>query len=53
MSTTVVVDIGADDLDALSQLVREVADAHDLETAINPHVGRCTVRFSRRKRASA
>jgi hypothetical protein len=51
VSTTVVVDIGADDLDALSRLVGEVANAHNLDTAVNPHVGLCTVRFSRRKSA--
>jgi hypothetical protein len=51
-STTFVVDIGADDLDALSDLVREVADAHNLKSSISPHVGWCTVRFSRRERSS-
>ena len=48
-STTVVVDIGADDLDALSHLVREVVETSDLEAAIKPHVGWCVVRFSRRQ----
>jgi hypothetical protein len=51
-STTFVVDIGADDLDALNHLVRDVADAHNLDASISPHVGWCTVRFSPGKRPS-
>jgi hypothetical protein len=52
MSTTVVVDIGADDLDALSHLVHQVAGAHDFDVEIKPHVGWCAVRFSHRKPTS-
>jgi hypothetical protein len=51
-STTVVVDIGADDLDALSHLVQEVAGAHDFDAEIKPHVGWCAVRFSHHKPSS-
>jgi hypothetical protein len=51
-STTVVVDIGADDLDALSHLVHDVAGPHDFDAEIKPHVGWCAVRFSRRKATS-
>ena len=46
-STTVVVDIGTDDLGAFEQLVRDIVDTQALEAAIRPHVGWCSVRFSR------
>jgi hypothetical protein len=52
-STTVVVHIGPDDLEALCQLVRKIAETHDLEATINPRVGWCSVRFSRRKPTSS
>jgi hypothetical protein len=52
MSTTLVVDIGPDDLEALTQVVSEIADTYDLEAEVNPHVGWCAVRFSRRKRTA-
>ncbi len=51
-STTVVVDIGPDDLHALVRLVRDIVEAHALEAAIRPHVGWCAVRFSRRERVA-
>jgi len=47
-ATTVVVDIGPDDLGALELLVHELLESHALEAAIRPHVGWCAVRFSRR-----
>jgi hypothetical protein len=48
-STTFVVDIGPDDLEALEQLVYDIVEANALEASIRPHVGWCAVRFSRRK----
>jgi hypothetical protein len=51
-STTFVVNIGPDDLDALEHMVHEIVDAHALEAAIHPHVGWCAVRFSRRTRTA-
>ncbi|HEY2594252.1 MAG TPA: hypothetical protein VGK33_10165 [Chloroflexota bacterium] len=50
-STTVVVQIGPDDLDALHRVVADIADEHDLDVAVRPHVGWCSVRFGRRGRA--
>jgi len=47
-ATTVVVDIGPDDLDALERLVHDIIETHAMEAAIRPHVGWCAVRFSRR-----
>ena len=47
-STTVVVDIGADDLNALRRLVAGIANARGLDAAVKPRVGWCSVRFSRR-----
>ncbi len=46
-STTVVVTIGPDDLDALEHLVRDVVDAHALEAEVRPRVGSCAIRFWR------
>jgi hypothetical protein len=50
-STTVVVEIGPDDLDALHRVLADIADEHDLDVAVRPHVGWCAVRFGRRERA--
>src|SRR4051794_29752226 len=47
MSTTVVVDIGLDDLDALRSLVNDIANVSTLDAAIHPHIGWCAVRFTR------
>jgi hypothetical protein len=47
-STTVVVDIGPDDLDALERLVHDIIETRAMQAAIRPHVGWCAVRFSRR-----
>jgi hypothetical protein len=52
-STTVVVEIGADDLDALYRVVQDIADEHDLDVAVRPHVGCCSVRFGRRGACTA
>ena len=52
-STTVVVEIGPDDLDALYRVVADIADEHDLDVAVRPHVGWCSVRFSRRGACTA
>jgi hypothetical protein len=51
-STTVVVDIEPDNLDALRGVAGEIAAASDLEVAFRPHVGWCAVRFCRRGLAS-
>ncbi|MBV9597759.1 MAG: hypothetical protein JOZ87_12940 [Chloroflexi bacterium] len=46
-STTIVVDIGLDDLDALRRVVSHIAESRELDAEIQPHVGWCSVRFSR------
>jgi hypothetical protein len=51
-STTVVVDIGPDDLEPLRNVAGDIAAASDLEVALRPHVGWCAVRFCRRGPAS-
>jgi len=48
LSTTVVVGIGPDDLDALQDVAGEIAAASDLDVSLRPHVGCCAVRFRRR-----
>jgi hypothetical protein len=52
-STTVVVEIGPDDFDALYRVVADVANEHDLDVAVRPNVGWCSVRFSRRGACTA
>jgi hypothetical protein len=50
-STTTVVDVGPDDLEALQRVASDIADARDLAVVVRPHVGWCAVHFSRRERA--
>jgi len=50
-ATTVVVNVGPDDLDALQRLVVDIAEEDQLDVVVRPHVGWCAVRFARRGRA--
>jgi hypothetical protein len=50
-ATRVVVQVGADDVDALERVARAIADEHALDVAVRLHVGWCAVRFARRGRA--
>ncbi|MBV9580663.1 MAG: hypothetical protein JO057_18950 [Chloroflexi bacterium] len=47
-STTIVVDIGPDDIPALCDVADEIAAAEGLDVTVRPQIGWCAVRFARR-----
>ena len=48
-AVSVLLALGLDDLDGLTELVSHIADEFGLLASLRPMVGACTVRFSRRE----